>query len=71
MGHRAPRGRLGGHLGINGGLQALGLAEADVAEAARLAFDAIPASNPRPFTVADVEGIIRDAWVGAPISTVD
>lgn len=54
-------------LGIVGSLAELGLKESDIPEAARLAFDAIPPSNPRPFTLDDVEHIIRRAWAGEPV----
>jgi maleylacetate reductase len=54
-------------LGIPSSLSELGLAEADISEAAQLAFDAIPPSNPRPVHLADVDMIIRDAWSGRPI----
>lgn len=53
--------------GIPESLADLGLREQDIPEAARLATEAIPASNPRPFTLADVEGIIRAAWAGDDI----
>lgn len=55
-------------LGIARSLRELGLREEDIGEAARLATEAIPASNPRPFSVSDVEAIIRAAWDGAPIT---
>ncbi|MDQ1129800.1 maleylacetate reductase [Microbacterium sp. SORGH_AS_0888] len=54
-------------LGVAGSLAELGLRERDIPEAARLATAAIPASNPRPFDVSDVEGIIRAAWAGEPV----
>jgi len=54
-------------LGVVGSLAELGLAEADIPVAAGLALAAVPASNPRPVTLEDVEGIIRAAWAGAPI----
>ncbi|MER2133327.1 MAG: maleylacetate reductase [Arthrobacter sp.] len=54
-------------LEIVGSLAELGLKEKDIPEAARLAAAAIPASNPRPFQVSDVEGIIRAAWAGEPV----
>ncbi|MFJ6651385.1 maleylacetate reductase [Microbacterium sp. NPDC091313] len=55
-------------LGIVGSLAELGLQERSIPEAARLAAEAIPASNPRPFDVSDVEGIIRAAWAGEPVT---
>lgn len=59
--------RLRRELGVVDSLAELGLAEADVPEAARLAAEAIPASNPRPFSVSDVETILRRAWLGEPV----
>lgn len=54
-------------LGVVASLGELGLKEVDVPEAASLSVEAIPKSNPRPFTVADVERIIRAAWAGDAI----
>lgn len=54
-------------LGVVGSLAELGLREADIAPAAELAFKAVPASNPREFTVADIEEIIRKAWAGEAV----
>lgn len=54
-------------LGITGGLAALGLHEPDIPEAARLATESIPPSNPRHASVEDIENIIRAAWAGGPI----
>lgn len=54
-------------LGIPKGLSDIGMPEALIPEAARLSVAAIPASNPRPATVEDVEHIIRSAWSGEPI----
>lgn len=59
--------RLREELGVAGSLAQLGLDEDHLAEAARLAFEAIPASNPRPVTVESVEGVIRSAWAGEPV----
>lgn len=59
--------RLRRELGVVDSLAELGLAEGDVPEAARLACEAIPPSNPRPFTVADVETIIGRARLGEPV----
>lgn len=47
-------------------LAALGLAEADLPEAARLAAEAVPPSNPRPADPAALESLLRDAWAGRP-----
>tara|TARA_R110002020_G_scaffold65413_22_gene172837 strand:- start:363 stop:1424 length:1062 start_codon:yes stop_codon:yes gene_type:complete len=55
-------------LGVVGSLADLGLQKKDIPEAAALAFEAIPPSNPRPFTRADIEGIIHAAWAGDPIT---
>lgn len=54
-------------LGVADSLADLGLKEEDIPDAARLAFEAIPASNPRPFTYADIMGIIHGAWSGATL----
>lgn len=54
-------------LGITPSLASLGLREEDIPAAAQLALPAIPPSNPRPFDLADVEGIIHAAWAGDPI----
>lgn len=51
-------------VGVVDSLAELGLEESDIAEGAAIAFDAIPGSNPRPVSVADVERIIRAAWAG-------
>lgn len=59
--------RLRRGLGVTGSLAELGLREEDLPEAARLAAEAIPASNPRSFTVSEVEAIIRRAWSGDEI----
>ena len=59
--------RLRRDLGVTASLAELGLDEEDLPEAARLAAEAIPASNPRPFTASDVEAIIRRAWSGEEI----
>lgn len=59
--------RLRRELGVTGSLAELGLREEDLPEAARLAAEAIPASNPRSFTVSEVEAIIRRAWSGDEI----
>jgi maleylacetate reductase len=53
-------------LWIPASLAELGMPEEGVDEGAELAFAAIPASNPRPFTIDDIRRIIRAAWAGAP-----
>jgi len=45
-------------------LRELGFAERDIPEAAELVAEAAPAGNPRPFTAADAERLLRDAWAG-------
>ena len=52
---------------LPGSLAELGLAERDIPRAARLAFDAIPTTNPRPVALTDVEALIRAAWSGETI----
>lgn len=71
LGGAAPGGglyALRAELGVIGSLAELGLKENDIPEAAELAFEAIPLSNPRPVTHADIESIIRSAWAGDPIT---
>lgn len=46
----------------------LGLREQDIPSAARLAAEAVPASNPRPVSVPDLERLLCAAWAGEPIS---
>jgi maleylacetate reductase len=45
-------------------LRDYGFAEGDIVEAALLCFEAIPASNPRAFTVGDIQELLHDAWEG-------
>lgn len=54
-------------LGAPSSLAAIGLREQDIAPAADLVVAAIPPSNPRPATRADVERLLRAAWAGTPI----
>lgn len=49
-------------------LERLGLAEADLVEVARLAVEAAPPSNPRPFEFADAERLLHAAWAGDPVA---
>ncbi|HEV3382220.1 MAG TPA: maleylacetate reductase [Trebonia sp.] len=42
-----------------------GFAEADIPAAAAAILPAVPASNPRPVTAADLESLLRAAWSGA------
>ncbi|MGP6170035.1 maleylacetate reductase [Microbacterium sp. A196] len=53
--------------GIAGSLAEIGLKESDLPEAAELSAKAIPASNPRPVTAADVERLLRAAWAGEEV----
>jgi maleylacetate reductase len=47
-------------------LQAIGLQEADLDEAAELACAAIPESNPRPVDRASIRDLLQRAWAGTP-----
>lgn len=47
-------------------LAELGLAQDDIAHAATLTLAAVPASNPRPVTLEDLERLLHAAWAGAP-----
>ena len=46
-------------------LRDYGFAEDSIAEAAEAILPAVPPSNPRPVTVADLERLLRAAWSGA------
>lgn len=59
--------QFGRELNATRSLRELGLDEADLSEAAQLCLPAIPESNPRPVTLADLEHILALAWAGAPI----
>ncbi|MGN6220914.1 MAG: maleylacetate reductase [Microbacterium sp.] len=48
-------------------LQELGLDESAIPAAVEIILPAIPASNPRPVTVADLETLLHAAWAGDPI----
>jgi alcohol dehydrogenase class IV len=52
-------------LGAPRALRDYGLAEADLPAAAAAIGPSVPASNPRPVSVADLEGLLRAAWAGA------
>lgn len=52
-------------------LRRLGLAEADLPEAAGLIAEAVPASNPRPVDVRAAESLLRDAWAGNRPSDIE
>ncbi len=47
-------------------LRELGLREADLPEAARLALEAVPPSTPRPVSLADMRQLLTAAWAGTP-----
>ncbi|MEO8908294.1 MAG: iron-containing alcohol dehydrogenase, partial [Microbacteriaceae bacterium] len=49
-------------------LAEFGFRQQDIAEAARLAFEAVPPSNPRPVTQHDLGNILRLAWSGEYVS---
>ncbi len=49
-------------------LRDVGFEESDIAEAARLSLESIPASNPRPVTQESLEALLRAAWAGTPAS---
>ncbi|WP_106815081.1 maleylacetate reductase [Microbacterium timonense] len=55
-------------LGAPASLREIGFEEDQISEAALLAAEAIPASNPRQAAVADIESLLRDAWAGTPIT---
>ncbi|WP_344520876.1 maleylacetate reductase, partial [Streptomyces rectiviolaceus] len=60
---------LAGRLGAPRSLARLGLAEADVERAARLATAAAPYANPRQVGYDGVLGLLRAAYAGGPPST--
>ncbi|GAA4182053.1 maleylacetate reductase [Gryllotalpicola koreensis] len=60
--------RFRAEIGAPTSLAELGLAERDLPEAAALALEAIPPSNPRPVTQAELEKLLRLAWAGEPVS---
>jgi len=53
-------------LGAPSSLRALGLDRGDVERAARLSFEAMPASNPGSLQPADLERLLAAAWAGDP-----
>lgn len=55
---------LRGRLDAPKSLRDYGFRESDIPEAARIILPAVPASNPRPVTQADLEQILHDAFVG-------
>jgi maleylacetate reductase len=63
---RAGLNRLRLELDAPRALRDVGLAEADIPEAASLALAAIPASDPRPVTTENIETLLRAAWAGEP-----
>jgi len=54
-------------IGSPASLRSLGLREEDVGAAADVILPAIPPSNPRPVSRADLEGLLRAAWAGDPV----
>ncbi|WP_040167245.1 maleylacetate reductase [Microbacterium gorillae] len=63
--------QLGRDLGSPVALRDLGFDDADIPEAARLCAEAIPASNPRPVSVAELEALLRAAWAGTPVARTE
>ncbi len=55
---------LGSELDAPRGLRDYGLAEAAIADAAEAILPAVPPSNPRPVTTADLCALLRAAWAG-------
>jgi len=53
--------------GIPRGLQALGMSEAAVEEAAALTAPAVPADNPVPVTDESMRALVRAAWSGGDV----
>ena len=62
--------RLRAELGAPRALADYGFSEADVPDAAAAILPAVPPSNPRPVTVADLEALLRAAWSGADPATL-
>lgn len=60
--------RLRDELGAPPSLAAVGLRQQDIPEAAELTLAAIPPSNPRAVTQADLETLLRAAWAGDPVT---
>jgi alcohol dehydrogenase class IV len=58
-------------LGAPASLREIGLREDDISEAAWLAAEVVPTSNPRRAGVADIETLLRDAWMGRPIAEME
>jgi maleylacetate reductase len=59
---------LRGEVGSAKSLAEIGLKEQDISRAAALIFPNVPPSNPRPVSIDALTLIIRDAWIGAPIT---
>jgi maleylacetate reductase len=49
-------------------LRDFGFSESDIPQAAKLAAEEIPASNPRPVTAGLIEQLLQAAWAGSPAS---
>jgi alcohol dehydrogenase class IV len=62
--------RLRAELGAPRALADYGFSEADVPDAAAAILPAVPPSNPRPVTAADLEALLRAAWSGADPATL-
>ena len=62
--------RLRAELGAPRALADYGFSEADVPDAAAAILPAVPPSNPRPVTVADLEALLRAACSGADPATL-
>ena len=62
--------RLRAELGAPRALADYGFSEADVPDAAAAILPAVPPSNPRLVTVADLEALLRAAWSGADPATL-
>ena len=60
---------LAAQLGLPRGLREIGLAEDQLAEAARLIEPVVPADNPVPAGAAALEVLLRHAWAGDPAGT--
>jgi maleylacetate reductase len=63
--------RLRSELNAPRSLAELGLAESDIDKAAALALPAIPISNPAPVDLPRLTALIRAAWAGDPLTSVD
>jgi alcohol dehydrogenase class IV len=62
--------RLRAELNAPRALADYGFAEADIPAAAAAILPAVPPSNPRPVTAADLESLLRAAWSGADPASI-